>query len=801
MKFFPGKKKRDLLEGDLERERSFLRSKGGQSGGDDLDGGRGVEGWYKWVIGFALLIFITLLYPTRQAFIYNLNVENITEEAIVSPLTFSIRKSDDDLNRELAAARANVPPVLEFNDNITARQSVRLDTLLSMLAAIPVETGRDSLAIQNFSRAAPEVSEETLTYLFAEEIAGRAPERRLELATLRIDSLRQATEEVVDHLFSLGVVESLPQLREVSSGTVILDTGEEEIEQRLEIIIDLRGSRDGLAGQLRARLVGADEHLVKGGVELIQIILAPNLILNEERTEFRRNEAADAIPINRGIVLKDEEIIGANKRVTQEVLETLRSLQVAMAEADEQRGWWPVTRTWFARLLLIALVLGIYISYVRVSRRSILVDNRQITTIALLIAVEMALAYVLRQTGLFSTYMVPVAVATMLLTVLLDTGIGLVTAFVLGLLLGSVMGFDYPITIIHTAAGAAGVFAVHRVRKRSHFYRALWAVPLIYAAGIVSVEMLQLSPFQEASAAVAYGVFNGMLSVVIAMGLLPIFESLFRFTTDITLLELSDLNHPLLRQLAMKAPGTYQHSLMMGELGAAAAEACGANALLTRVGAYFHDVGKLNKPEYFVENQSGKNPHGRLSPHMSSLIVETHVKEGLELTEEYKLPSEISAFIPEHHGTMPMTYFYLRAVEEAENGAKVNEDDFRYDGPKPQSRETGIIMLADAVEAASRVMDHPNPRRIRTLVKELVERRFEDGELDDCPLTLRDLRLVQNSFVNILTSRFHQRIDYPDKDETLKKAADREAAARRKEKESISSQENNQEQVKDEDKQ
>ncbi len=800
MKLIPGKKKKDVTEGDLERERSFLRSKGEHSGGDDLNGGGRVGAWYKWVIGFALLIFITLLYPTRQVFIYNLNVEDIIDEAIVSPLTFSIRKSDDDLNRELAAARASVPPVLEFNDNITARQTVRLDTFLQMLAAIPVETGRDSMAIQTFSRAVPEVSEETLTYLFAEEIAGRAPERRLELATLRIDSLRQATEEVVSHLFSLGVVESLPRLREESSGTVILDTGEDEIEQRLEIVIDLRGARDGLAGQLRARLPGADERLVKGGVELIQIILTPNLILNEQRTELRRNEAADAIPINRGIVLEGEEIIGAHKRVTQEVVETLESLQRAMAEADEQRGWWPVTRTWFARLLLIALVLGIYTAYLRVSRRSILEENRQITTIALLIAVEMALAYLLRQTGIFSTYMVPVAVATMLLTVLFDTGIGLVTAFVLGLLLGSVMGFDYPITIIHIAAGAAGVFAVRRVRKRSHFYRALWAVPLIYVLGILSVELLQLSPIQEAGEAVAYGVANGMFSVVVAMGLLPIFESLFRFTTDITLLELSDLNHPLLRQLAMKAPGTYQHSLMMGELGAAAAESCGANALLTRVGAYFHDVGKLNKPEYFVENQSGKNPHGRLSPHMSSLIVETHVKEGLELAEEYKLPAEISAFIPEHHGTMPMTFFYLRAVEEAENGAKVNEDDFRYNGPKPQSRETGIIMLADAVEAASRVMENPNPRRIRALVKELVERRFKDGELDDCPLTLRDLRLVQDSFVNNLTSRFHQRIDYPDKDETLKKAAEREAALKRKERESNSSQEKIQKQVKGKDK-
>ena len=755
-------------EGDLEKERSFLRSKGERKAGEDSSAVGKVKTGLKWGIGFALLLFITLLYPTRQVFKYKLNVGDITTEAIVSPFSFPIMKSEEDLRQEREAARRNVPPVLEFDDNITARRSVLLDTLLHMLSRIPVETGRDSITVQAFRLTAPEVSEETLAYLFAEELSAQ-----------RIDSLRRATEEVVSHYFSLGVVESLSRLREESAGMVSVDSGDEEIVQQLEIVVDLGQALLGLPGQLRTRLPGADDRLIKGGYEIVQVVLVPNLILNEQRTRLRREEAAAAIPINKGIVLELEEIVGAHKRVTREVVEKLDSLSKALAGTEEQRGWWPMTRMWFARLLLIALVLSIYAAYLRVSRRSILEDNRQVTTIAILLAVEMALAYLLRESGVFSTYLVPVAVATMLLTVLLDTGIGLVTAFVLGLLLGSVMGFDYSITLIHTAAGAAGVFAVRRAKKRSHFYRALWAVPFVYLVGIVSVEMLQLSTVEETGQAVAYGVANGMLSVVVTMGLLPIFESLFRFTTDITLLELSDLNHPLLRQLAMRAPGTYQHSLMMGELGAAAAEACGANALLTRVGAYFHDVGKLNKPEYFVENQSGRNPHSKLSPHMSSLIVATHVKDGLELAEEYRLPEKIRAFIPEHHGTMPMTFFFLRAVEEAENGVKVSEDDFRYNGPKPQSRETGIIMLADAVEAASRVMEDPKQRRIRTLVKELVERRFEDGELDDCPLTLRDLRLVQETFVNILTSRFHQRIDYPDKEETLKKAAEREAAARR----------------------
>ncbi|MFC1627522.1 HD domain-containing protein, partial [Gemmatimonadota bacterium] len=182
--------------------------------------------------------------------------------------------------------------------------------------------------------------------------------------------------------------------------------------------------------------------------------------------------------------------------------------------------------------------------------------------------------------------------------------------------------------------------------------------------------------------------------------------------------------------------------------------------------------------EYYVENQQGRNPHEKLAPNMSSLIVSTHVKEGIELAEENRLPDAIKAFIPEHHGTMSMTFFYLKAVEDAKEGEKVSEDDFRYAGPKPQSIETGIVMLADAVEAASRVLQDPSPRRLRMMVRELVERRFEDGELDECPITLRDLRLVQEAFVGVLSSRFHQRIDYPDRDEVLKKAADKESESR-----------------------
>ncbi len=738
------------------------------------------QGSIRWLVAFGLVLFIVLLFPPRQAFRYNLVEGEIARETIVAPISFAVQKNPEELAAERDAARMSIPPVLEYDQNVDVRRTVLLDSLFTLIDDLRTAGVGDSAAVQAVQRLAPGVAEGSLVYLFAAELPGRTPERRATLAAGRSDSLRTAVDRVVNHFFSVGIVESKPRLREMSRGTLTVIWPEREDTLPLSIVVDMDQVRSSMGNMLREYLPGAEPRLVTLAYELGLFTLEPNLLLDEERTRLRREEAEAGVPTSKAFVMAEEKIVDANTRVTREVIEKLASLNRALAEVESERRVLPILRTWLSRAVLVLLIMTIYVVWLRVHRPLLLKDNRTLISIAVLIAVELFLGYLLRESAVLSVYLVPVAVATMLLTILFDTGVGLVMAFSIGLLLGAVLGFDYSTTLIHTAAGAAGVFAVSRVRKRSHFYRALWAVPATYLLAIVSVELLKLSAFDELMLGTAYGVANGMMSVVITIGLLPIFESLFNFSTDITLLELSDLNHPLLRQLAMRAPGTYQHSLMIGELSAAAAEAIGANPLLTRVGAYFHDIGKMNKPEYFVENQQGYNPHAKLSPSMSALIVETHVKEGLELAEEHRLPEKIKAFIPEHHGTTVMNYFYLRAVEDAKEGEKVIEDDFRYPGPKPRSRETAIVMLADTIEAASRVIEDPTPRRIRLSVKELIERKFEDGQLDECPLTFRDLRLVREAFVSVLTSRFHQRIDYPDRDETLKKAAERSAEARQR---------------------
>ena len=274
-------------------------------------------------------------------------------------------------------------------------------------------------------------------------------------------------------------------------------------------------------------------------------------------------------------------------------------------------------------------------------------------------------------------------------------------------------------------------------------------------------------PLTEVPLKITLILLGGVGSSLITAGLLPIIEHTFDYTTNFKLLELANLEHPLLEQMMVSAPGTYHHSILVGNLCKAAAESIGAHPILTRVAAYYHDVGKLKMPHYFIENRRGfDDAHRNLSPSMSSLIILSHVKEGVELAEKYRLGKKIYEIIRQHHGTSLVSYFYKRAKDmEDPDLSLTDEKDFRYAGPKPQTREAGIVMLADAVEAASRTLDDPTPKRIETHVQNIIEQIFLDGQLDECELTLKDLHAIQKSFITILMGIFHQRIEYPERNE------------------------------------
>jgi cyclic-di-AMP phosphodiesterase PgpH len=337
------------------------------------------------------------------------------------------------------------------------------------------------------------------------------------------------------------------------------------------------------------------------------------------------------------------------------------------------------------------------------------------------------------------------------------------------------LGLTAPFTA--AVGGAAAAFAVRIVHRRSRTWLFVSTISIAYALAAITMGLLRAREFTDVLSSMGWGAVNAIVASLLAIGFLPLLEGFTRITTDQTLLELSDLNRKVLKRLSFEASGTYHHTINVANMAEAACNAIGANGLLARVGAYYHDIGKLVKPQYFVENQpKGRNPHDKLKPAMSAAIIRSHVTEGLRLANEERLPGVIKDFIAEHHGTQQISFFYERACEMDPEG-QANPAEFSYLGPKPQTKETAVLMLADSVESASRVIQDPSQGRLRELVDRIVEGKIAHQQLDESPLTLRDIELVKVQLVNVLNGMYHHRIDYPPAPTLLPASASQEEAA------------------------
>ena len=438
-------------------------------------------------------------------------------------------------------------------------------------------------------------------------------------------------------------------------------------------------------------------------------------------------------------------------------------------------------------LLLSMIVVAFEMSHQEVVRR-----NSQVLLVFVGLAIHLAViraATVFVDTNNFheslSLFLIPFALAPLVHSVLLGKDVGLFSTMAVSILGCFLVPGDRVLSylVFSFMAGLTAVFVTQEVRKRGRVLRAglyvgIMVLILAYAFDLISIRPLFSGGIAEwevfgINSAVAFG--TGLLTGMIVSGLLPIVEGLFGITSDISWLELSDLNHRLLRRMQLEAPGTFHHSLVVASLSEAAAESIGANAMICRVCSYFHDIGKLTKPEYFIENQGDENPHNALTPTMSALIIVAHVKDGVDLALKHKLNPRIIDVITEHHGDSLVYYFYRKAqeqrkmeeekvaegLENEEDLPNIDGENFHYPGPTPRTKESGIISLADAVESASRSLQKPTPQKIRALIDEIVFNRLKDGQLDGCGLTVSELRSVRESFAKTLRSMLHSRIDYP----------------------------------------
>jgi putative nucleotidyltransferase with HDIG domain len=701
----------------------------------------------------ALLIFgITFLYPVDKIYqpVAIPNAGEIASRDIVAPFDFPIMKSEDELRKDREAVLAHLRPVITYDslETETVRRRVgRFFDLVDSLNSLDLESSKFDQALKvHYS-----MFQDTAVGLLRDALSSRA--------------LRELCIRVTDSLMQAGVYSSLSSLPLDESDRVILEKNGQDFNVSREQIFDMDKAHWFVSMKIETGL-SRFPRLKPLANDVIWEFLEPNLRFNSEATERHKEAELAAINPDKGWVYKDQKIVRANERVTRLERDKLLSLAHYKRTKLLRSDFWQFLLPPLGRLFFVAfpiLFFGFYLFYFR---RSIFSSNSALILFSILLAGLVVILDLVMSQASWSPYLVPITIASMLATIAFDLETGQFLTFAAAILTGVLAGFRLDIAFVGIVAGTVATFSVRRVRHRHEFYRSIFYLTVVYFGVVYIIESLKLTPVNDLWRHVGFAVINGFLSPILTIGILPFVETAFGVTTDITLLELSDLNRPLLKRLAIEAPGTYHHSIMIGALAEDAAKAINANSLLARVGSYYHDIGKMLKPEYFVENQMGaRNKHEKLAPSMSALILESHVKEGKELAEKNGLPECIIEFITGHHGTTVMTYFYEKARDLEGDGVEVNE--YRYPGPKPKTKEVAIVMLADSVEAASRTLEDPKPARVKNQVHKIISAKFESGELEDCDLTLQELHQIEESFVRVLTGIFHRRITYPEKEEEL----------------------------------
>ncbi len=480
--------------------------------------------------------------------------------------------------------------------------------------------------------------------------------------------------------------------------------------------------------------------------------IKPNFYYDKEKTEELKKETLKNTPPV--MIKKDQTIVKEGEPVSKYQLDLLKD--VGLLNNNNNFEWY----IFIGLGVLIVLVLFIQYGYIYKFYNEVFNELNSLILISLNNCIAILLA---RSMYTISPFLIPLASIPMILTLLLNYKISLFTSLVNCILIAVAVNFEVEIILIAIMSAVLGSTILRKMQERNDILYASSYIAIINVILTFSAGFLLSNSVIDVSKKALFTLIGGVLSAILTIGLLPLFENLFGIVTTIKLLELSNPNNPLLKKLLLEAPGTYHHSILVGNLAEVAAEVVNGNPVLARVSAYYHDIGKTKRPYFFKENQIGKeNPHGKISPNLSTLIITSHVKDGLELAKEYKIPKVIQDIIQQHHGTSLVKYFYITMKNNSERPEDVNEEDFRYPGPIPKSKEAAIIMLADGVEAAVRSINEPTKGKIEEMVNKIIKARLDEGQLDDCDLTLKEIGLIRDAFLKVLISIYHQRIEYPE---------------------------------------
>ena len=746
--------------------------------------------WKQYSIIFSLIIIISFLFPRGKILKYAYQVNDIASDAIIAPFTFPILKSDERLQSDLNDRRKSIPFVFNRDDQIVRQGASALTEFFNLVKDLRNAHWRlkqseklvyETRYNKQFEKARAEYSSDSTSlsiinnnfsklYPFISSKEGWLEYISLNNSPDDLKTLSKHNEiilQICRNRWTEGIYDI--SINDIFSRKVTINQGRVPDLAMPNNFNDLELAWTKSKKELMSFLK-AEDKFRNLGYDLIIEFMKPNLLFDQQLTEKRQNESLDKVPRSQGVILKNELIVDANMRITKDVLLKLGSLSDAVMEKEKRAGIIKRLQGFVGRIILLSVILFLFFAFLAIYKKEIFEDWKMILLIGIVFLIQIALSNIVLLQLELSEYLIPFTIGAMTLTILFDAQVGFMAIASMAILMGLMMGQGIDLIIVALFSATVAIYNIRRLRKRSQLFSTMFA--LITASLFVAIG---LGLFKDHSwdvifRDIQYLTINSILAPIFTYGLIGLFEMLFEVTTDLTLIELLDYDHPLLKRAQQETNGTFNHSIVVGNLAEACANAIGAHSLLCRVGAYYHDIGKMNKSEYFIENQyGGDNKHDKITPTMSARIIRAHVNAGLQLAKEYGLPKIVSDFIPMHHGTTRVEYFYRTAIKQAEkDGSKVDESSFRYPGPKPNTKETGILMLCEAIEAAVRSINEPDILKIETMIDKIINQRIEDGQLNECPLTLDELKRIKGTIdgttgmLPVLRGIYHIRVEYPD---------------------------------------
>ncbi|MFA3782513.1 HD family phosphohydrolase [Melioribacteraceae bacterium 4301-Me] len=710
----------------------------------------------KLLILFLLVSLIVLMFPMGESIESDVSVGSIwIHDDLIASKTFEILKDPETYNKERQEAASKVYQIFVLHKDA-------LDTTLDSVKnfnKVLIRKLDESIKLKNNDEAnSTFLSKDSFLYFLQ---LRKKENLFVTKGKMSFNEVIGFIEDIIKKVYQRGYIDQT--YNQIKKDSIALRDGKFERVVPKRVYLDSNSLRDFIDLYIR-NYFGNNEKVVNAITEYLDNFLKPNVIYDSKLTDLAVRSAMDKVSKNIGIVNQNERIVAKHDRITPEIKQKIDSYRVAKGE---EIGFWGRFAQSIGKYFHILIILSLYIIYIYLFRKKIFLDNFKLLLISMIILFISFLTYIILQLNVKAPveFFVLVPVASMLLTIIFDSRVGFYGTIVVALVCGGLRGNDYVFSVMNIFAGALAAYTVRDIKNRTQIFRSFSFILIGYVIGIISFGLERFDSIQNMLVSSAFATASALLSPVFTYGFIIFIEKFFGITTDLTLLELTDLNSPLLRELARSAPGTFTHSMTMGTLVESAAEAIGANPTLARVGAYYHDIGKILNPSGFVENQlDNKNIHDNLSPEESVQIILEHVEKGVTLAKQYNLPQEIIDFIPMHHGTIVISFFYEKAKKlYGENNVDVNY--YSYKGPKPNTKETALVMLADACESTVRSMNDADSQKVENVINNIINNRLNEGQLDDSPLTFRDIKKIKESFLSILIGQHHKRIRYPNQAE------------------------------------